>query len=97
MDRKKFIKTSGLGLGLSFLPGLIHSNTIPLNPENKLNTEPKIVKNSDGTIFNVLGDIQTHKLNGSHTDNQIVEWISNVEPGVGIPPIFIQKRTKFSG
>ncbi|WP_304238507.1 cupin domain-containing protein [Jiulongibacter sediminis] len=36
--------------------------------------------------MNVIGDIQTHKLIGSETNNQIVEWVDNVEPGVGIPP-----------
>lgn len=83
MDRKKFIKTSGIGLGLAILPGVIQGKSIP---SNSINSNPKIVKNSEGNILNVIGDIQTHKLNGSDTDNQVVEWISNVEPGVGIPP-----------
>jgi len=84
MDRKQFIKTSGMGLGLTLLPGLIQSQT-----SNNLNVEgiePKIIKDADGKVLNVIGDIQTHKLVGKNTGNQIVEWVDNVEPGVGIPP-----------
>jgi quercetin dioxygenase-like cupin family protein len=84
MDRKQFIKTSGMGLGLTLLPGLIQSQT-----SNNLNfegIEPKIIKDADGKVLNVIGDIQTHKLVGKNTGNQIVEWVDNVEPGVGIPP-----------
>jgi quercetin dioxygenase-like cupin family protein len=84
MDRKHFIKTSGMGLGLTLLPGLIQSQT-----SNNLNfegIEPKIIKDADGKVLNVIGDIQTHKLVGKNTGNQIVEWVDNVEPGVGIPP-----------
>ncbi len=86
MDRKKFIKTSGIGLGLVLLPGISQSQISPTN-NNYLNSSlPKIVKDSEGKILNVIGDIQTHKLVGSDTGNQIVEWVDNVEPGVGIPP-----------
>ena len=48
--------------------------------------EPKIIRDADGKVLNVIGDIQTHKLVGKNTGNQIVEWVDNVEPGVGIPP-----------
>ena len=51
-----------------------------------VNTKPKIVKDTDGDILNVINDIQTHKLVDSDTKNQIVEWVDNVEPRVGIPP-----------
>jgi len=27
-----------------------------------------------------------HKISGKDTDNQIVEWVNDVAPGVGIPP-----------
>lgn len=83
MNRRTFIKISGFGLGLTLIPKIIQGQTaLKSNPKNK----PKIVKNEEGTILNVIGDIQTHKLLGSDTDNQIVEWVDNVEPGVGIPP-----------
>jgi len=82
MDRKKFIRTSGLGLGLTLVAGFARA----INTHIKKVIQPKIVKNTEGSIFNVIGDVQTHKLTGKDTGNQIVEWIDNVEPGVGIPP-----------
>jgi quercetin dioxygenase-like cupin family protein len=85
MDRKQFIKTSGIGLGLTLLPGIIQSQTSN-NSIDFEGMEPKIIKDADGKVLNVIGDIQTHKLVGENTGNQIVEWVDNVEPGVGIPP-----------
>ncbi|MGB5420306.1 cupin domain-containing protein [Algibacter sp.] len=86
MDRKKFIKTSGFGLGLALIPRMIQGQSIVAKKNHAVNTESKIVKDSEGDVLNVIGDIQTHKLVGSDTGNQIVEWVDNVEPGVGIPP-----------
>lgn len=86
MDRKKFIQTSGFGLGLALIPGIIQGQSITAKKNQTVNTESKIVKDSEGDVLNVIGDIQTHKLVGSDTGNQIVEWVDNVEPGVGIPP-----------
>ncbi|MFI1743117.1 cupin domain-containing protein [Thalassobellus sediminis] len=86
MDRKKFIKTSGLGLGVALIPGLIKGQTISTKKKYSINSKPKLVKDSEGNILNVIGDIQTHKLVGSDTGNQLVEWVDNVEPGTGIPP-----------
>ncbi|MEN3322329.1 cupin domain-containing protein [Mariniflexile soesokkakense] len=86
MDRKQFIKASSMGIGISLIPGIFHSQTTFSKNESLNNADPKIIKNKDGTILNVIGDIQTHKLVGSDTGNQIVEWVDNVEPGVGIPP-----------
>lgn len=85
MDRKQFIKTSGIGLGLTLLPGMIQSQT-SYNSINFEGIKPKIIRDADGKVLNVIGDIQTHKLVGENTGNQIVEWVDNVEPGVGIPP-----------
>ncbi len=85
MDRNRFIKTSSLGLGLTLIPGIIQGETLFENKNTNF-TDPKIIKDSEGDILNVIGDIQTHKLVGSDTNNQIVEWVDNVEPGVGIPP-----------
>ncbi len=86
MDRKTFIKNAGIGMGLTFIPPIAQSQMT--SPENKqvLKLEPKIIRDKEGKVLNVIGDIQTHKLVGSDTDNQIVEWVDNVEPGVGIPP-----------
>ncbi|WP_179346020.1 cupin domain-containing protein [Winogradskyella ursingii] len=85
MDRKKFLKTSGFGLGLALIPSILKGD-LKFKEINFLSNNPKIVQDSEGTILNVIGDIQTHKLVGSDTENQIVEWVDNVEPGVGIPP-----------
>lgn len=88
MDRKKFIRTSGIGIGIGIglIPKMLQSQApIPNNKEKKP-VIPKIVKDSEGKVLNVIGDIQTHKLLGSDTGDQIVEWVDNVEPGVGIPP-----------
>ncbi len=86
MDRKKFIQTSGFGLGLALIPGMIQGQSFVETKNHIANSESKIVKDSEGDVLNVIGDIQTHKLVGSDTGNQIVEWVDNVEPGVGIPP-----------
>ena len=82
MKRVNFLKSLG-GLGfLSLIPNVILASPIS-NYINKLRS--KIIKKNEGKVLNVIGDIQTHKLIGSETDNQIVEWVDNVEPGTGIP------------
>jgi len=89
MDREKFIKTSGLGFGFALLPGVsIGSNFFQEenNPNEESVLAPKIVKQGDGKVLNVIGDVQTHKLIGSDTADQLVEWVDDVEPGIGIPP-----------
>lgn len=86
MDRKKFIQTSGLGLGLLLVPGIANRKQLLKKTKPVGNLNPKIIKNKEGKVLNVLGDLQTHKLVGSETNNQIVEWVDDVEPGVGIPP-----------
>ncbi len=86
MDRKKFIQTSGLGLGLAIFPGIANNKQLFEKTKTPTNLNPKIIKDKEGEVLNVIGDIQTHKLVGSETGNQIVEWVDNVEPGVGIPP-----------
>ncbi|MFC7357064.1 cupin domain-containing protein [Jejudonia soesokkakensis] len=86
MDRKKFIQTSGLGLSFALFPGIANSKQFFENTETINNLKPKIIKDKEGEVLNVIGDIQTHKLLGSDTNNQIVEWVDNVDPGVGIPP-----------
>ncbi|KJD35780.1 cupin [Tamlana sedimentorum] len=86
MDRKKFIKTSGLGIGLTLLPLTTNCLTDTKEVLKTIKNNPKIITAIQGTVFNVIGDIQTHKLVGIDTGNQIMEWVSNVDPGVGIPP-----------
>jgi len=86
MDRKKFIKAAGLGLGMSLLAPQIIKSKSPYNTKLKGSNDPKFIKNEEGKVLNVIGDIQTHKILGSETSNQIMEWVDNVEPGAGIPP-----------
>ncbi|MBU2949453.1 cupin domain-containing protein [Tamlana agarivorans] len=84
MDRKQFIVATGAGVGFALFPGLVQCQSDSLKAYEKITS--KIVKDTEGEILNVIGDIQTHKLIGSDTGNQIVEWVDNVAPGVGIPP-----------
>ncbi len=86
MDRKKFIQSSVLGIGLVFMPRIAAGKQLFEKGTSYIKVNPKIIKNKEGEILNVLGDIQTHKFAGKETGDQIVEWVSNVEPGVGIPP-----------
>jgi quercetin dioxygenase-like cupin family protein len=89
MDRRIFIQNSVIGLGVGLMPGiamganLLQSNA---NSNSAANLNPKIVRDGEGEVLNVIGDVQTHKLVGSETNNQIVEWVDDVDPGVGIPP-----------
>lgn len=83
MNRNHFIKSLG-GLSLlTLIPKNAFAKTIISTKEY---LKSKIVRDDEGKILNVIGDIQTHKLVGSDTNNQIVEWVDDVEPGVGIPP-----------
>lgn len=86
MDRKKFMKTTGVGLGLTLLPGVMLGQPKQFLQAFSLKNEPKVIKDTDGEVLNVIGDIQTHKLVGTDTNGQIVEWVDNVAPGAGIPP-----------
>lgn len=86
MDRKKFIQTSGVGIGLALLPSFAMGQNNRTGETSDENLDPKILKDSEGDVLNVIGDIQTHKLVGKDTNGQIVEWVDNVDPGVGIPP-----------
>lgn len=82
MKREKFLKTiSGLSL-LTLIPQNSFAKTLPICVKA---IKAKIIKKNEGKLLNVIGDLQTHKLVGSDTNNQIVEWVDHVEPGVGIP------------
>ncbi|MBR9774578.1 MAG: cupin domain-containing protein [Cytophagales bacterium] len=86
MDKKNFIKTAGLGIGVALIPEAAISEGLLNKETSTANLKSKIIRDGEGNVVNVLGDIQTHILVGSDTDNQIVEWVDDVEPGVGIPP-----------
>ena len=85
MDRKTFLKTTSIAMGLACVPAIAASKSKLINSlSDKL--DPKIVGDGDGQVLNVIGDIQMHKLSGKDTNNQMVEWVNDVAPGVGIPP-----------
>ena len=95
MQRKEFLKSTALGLGgLSVLPLLnacaAKSEDSAENAEasSEMDTplSPKIVKQNEGLVLNVLGDNQTIKLTGKDTNGQFTLIEQNNPPGVGIPP-----------
>ncbi|APQ18080.1 cupin domain-containing protein [Maribacter hydrothermalis] len=85
MDRKNFIKKSGAGVSFALFSGLIFCKREDQDTYRVISNDPKVIRDTDGDVLNVIGDIQTHKLLGTETNNQIFEWVDNVEPGVGIP------------
>ncbi len=95
MDRKKFIKSTALGVGaLSFFPMVNACKSETKNQKvEELNEaevvkfqKPKIVTKSEGQILNVIGDNQNIKLTGKDTNGQFTLIEQNNKPGVGIPP-----------
>lgn len=84
MNRKTFLRNTSIGVGTLLLPGASEKLSA-LGSTSRL-PDPKIMRDDEGKVLNVIGDIQTHKLVGEDTNNQIVEWVDNVNPGVGIPP-----------
>ena len=71
MKRANFLKSIG-GLSiLTFLPQPSYASTMSYLDKLK----SKIIRKDEGEVLNVIGDIQTHKLVGSETDNQIVECL----------------------
>lgn len=82
MNRKKFIKSTALGLGvLSVAPMYAQKSSKTVNSAN-----PKIVRNDEGEVLNVIGDNQNIKLSGADTNGQFTLIEQNNQPGVGIPP-----------
>lgn len=79
MKRKEFIQASTIGFLASRFKGIYSSDK--LNGE----TPPKIVRSPDGTVTNVLGDIQTLKISGADTNGQIVLIEEHNPPGTSIP------------
>ncbi|MDG1260635.1 MAG: cupin domain-containing protein [Flavobacteriales bacterium] len=84
MNRKQFMKASGAGLGMAMIPGIMKGAGTLISNNEKL--PAKVIRDQEGEVLDVIGDVQTHKLLGSDTGNQLVEWVDNVAPGVGIPP-----------
>lgn len=97
MNRKKFIKSTALGIGaLSVIP-IVKACKPETKNENVAKLyeaeadimelqNPKIVKNNEGKKLNVLGDNQNIKLTGKDTNGQYTLIEQNNDPGIGIPP-----------
>lgn len=86
MDRKSFLQKSGVAIGVACIPGIASATLLKDSSKFTPNVDPKIIRKGQGDVLNVIGDIQAHKISGADTNGQIVEWVNDVEPGVGIPP-----------
>ncbi|MGX1928753.1 cupin domain-containing protein [Flagellimonas sp. 2504JD4-2] len=82
MNRKKFLSTSVMGLGLCALNPVSASSA----KKENLQADPKIVRKEEGKIQSVMGDFQNMKLVGEDTNGQFTLIEQNNEPGFGIPP-----------
>ncbi|NND26696.1 MAG: cupin domain-containing protein [Flavobacteriaceae bacterium] len=83
MKRSEFLKIGGVASAALL--------AMPLSAASKVRSilnkiKPKIVRKDEGQLWNVIGDLQLHKISGADTNDQIVEWVNEVAPGVGIPP-----------
>ena len=88
MNRKTFIKKSGIGIVLSLIPSIAFSQIKTsklLNGKVLTKLFPKIVRNEQGKTLNVLGDQQTFKLTGKDTNGQFTLIEEFNDPGTGIP------------
>lgn len=97
MNRKDFIKSAALGVGTLSLTSLL--SACKTETENKIQEQipeptsepvvrldPKIVKNEQGKVLNVIGDNQNIKLTGKDTNGQYTLIEQNNDPGIDIPP-----------
>lgn len=93
MKRKNFIKSTVFGIGTFALATIVSSCKTEV--EKKLNEpkpqpetpqNPKLVKNNQGKVLNVMGDNQNIKLTGADTNGQYTLIEQNNAPGIGIPP-----------
>jgi quercetin dioxygenase-like cupin family protein len=83
MNRNDFIKlTAALGTAIIAVPNSLMAGTKRILS----NLNPKIVRNNEGKIVNVIGDMQTFKLTGKDTNGLFTLIEEENEPGTGIPP-----------
>lgn len=83
MKRNDFIKlTAAMGTAFIAVPhAILASGRRMIN-----DLKPKIVRNDEGKTINVIGDVQTIKLNGEDTNGLFTLIEEENEPGTGIPP-----------
>ena len=86
MDRKRFLKQLGGTSLLALLPLNSAKAFFRNNGIAKLFTNPKVVREDQGTELRIFGNPQYHKVVGADTGEQIFEWVDDVVPGSGIPP-----------
>ncbi|NNK59628.1 MAG: cupin domain-containing protein [Flavobacteriaceae bacterium] len=94
MERKTFLKASVFGLGAALVPGFA-SCRLEASENNKVSEltqdtmvptmPPKIIRESEGTHMNVIGDNQILKLSGKDTNGLFTLIEENNDPGIGIP------------
>jgi quercetin dioxygenase-like cupin family protein len=83
MKRNDFLKlTATIGTALIAVPTNLMASTRKIINDLK----PKIVRNDEGKIVNVIGDLQTFKLTGKDTNGLFTLIEEENEPGTGIPP-----------
>ena len=86
MDRKQFLtRLGGVGL-LTMTPLTTAKAFFKQRSIFKNGSKEKIVRDAEGTLLQILGNPQRHKVVGDDTDNQIFEWVDELTPGSGIPP-----------
>ena len=83
MNRNSFIKLSAvISTAFFSVPNALLANT-----KRVLKIiNPKIVRNNEGKVLNVIGDMQTFKLTGKDTNGLFTLIEEENEPGTGIPP-----------
>jgi quercetin dioxygenase-like cupin family protein len=82
MKRNDFLKlTAALGASILMVPNALMAQTRKLIH----NLKPKIVRDNEGQIVNVIGDKQTFKLTGKDTNGLFTLIEEENEPGTGIP------------
>lgn len=83
MNRKSFLQNSVVGLGSLTLPSFIQA--VKETASAKSDLTPKVIKDGEGKVLDVIGDKQTLKITGKDTNNAFTLIEENNHPGVGIP------------
>ncbi len=83
MKRNDFLKlTTAMGAAFIAIPNSLMARTRKFISDLK----PVIVRNDEGKVVNVIGDVQTFKLTGKDTNGLFTLIEEENEPGTGIPP-----------
>jgi quercetin dioxygenase-like cupin family protein len=89
MNRNDFIKlTAAVGTAIISAPQSLLAGTKRII----IGLNPKIVRNNEGKVVNVIGDKQTFKLTGKDTNGLFTLIEEENDPGTGIPPHVHEKE-----